>query len=170
MLNSIKYLAVVMALVISAGALADGKVAVLDVDRAILQTQEATKRFKALQDQADFKADRAEFEKLKKLQEDLVKQYQKDLAVMSNDQKEAQRKKIASAQADLEHVGRKLQAAEQEVAQELAQEMAPKLQTVVADIIKSEGIGLLINSKAVMHADTSFNVTAKVTEKLNQAK
>ncbi|HUH37569.1 MAG TPA: OmpH family outer membrane protein [Spongiibacteraceae bacterium] len=170
MLNSIKYLAVVMALVISAGALAEGKVAVLDVDRAILQTQEATKRFKALQDQADFKADRAEFEKLKKLQEDLVKQYQKDLAVMSNDQKEAQRKKIASAQADLEHVGRKLQAAEQEVAQALAQEMAPKLQAVVADIIKSEGIGLLINSKAVMHADTSFNVTAKVTEKLNQAK
>jgi outer membrane protein len=159
-----------MALVISAGALAEGKVAVLDVDRAILQTQEATKRFKALQDQADFKADRAEFEKLKKLQEDLVKQYQKDLAVMSNDQKEAQRKKIASAQADLEHVGRKLQAAEQEVAQALAQEMAPKLQAVVADIIKSEGIGLLINSKAVMHADTSFNVTAKVTEKLNQAK
>lgn len=170
MLNSIKYLAVVMALVISAGALAEGKVAVLDVDRAILQTQEATKRFKALQDQADFKADRAEFEKLKKLQEDLVKQYQKDLAVMSNDQKEAQHKKIASAQADLEHVGRKLQAAEQEVAQALAQEMAPKLQAVVADIIKSEGIGLLINSKAVMHADTSFNVTAKVTEKLNQAK
>lgn len=170
MLKGIKQVALVCALLVPAIALADGKIAVLDIDRAILQTQEAEKRFKSLQEQADFKADRAEFERLKKEQETLVKQYQKDLAVMSNEQKEAQRKKIASAQSDLEHIGRKLQAAEQEVAQTLAQEMAPRLQAAVSELIKSEGIGLLINSKAVMHADTSFNITAKVTDKLNQAK
>lgn len=170
MLKGMKLVALVCALLVSGFALADGKIAVLDIDRAILQTQEAEKRFKALQEQADFKADRAEFERLKKEQESLVKQFQKDLAVMSNEQKEAQRKKIGSAQSDLEHIGRKLQAAEQEVAQALAQEMAPKLQAAVSEIIKSEGIGLLVNSKAVMHADTSFNITAKVTDKLNQAK
>jgi Skp family chaperone for outer membrane proteins len=29
---------------------------------------------------------------------------------------------------------------------------------------------MIITAQAVMHADTSFNITGKVTEKLNQAK
>ena len=78
------------------------------------------------------------------------------------------RKRIASKQADLEHVGRKLQQAQQVLGQELLQEMTPKVQAVLRELIASEGIGLLIQRNAVIHADNGFSITAKVTDKLNQ--
>ncbi len=71
-------------------------------------------------------------------------------------------------QEDLDHVVGKLQQAEQAAGQALLQEMAPKVQEVLRDIIKKEGIGLLLQRNAVVHAEDSYSITAKVTDKLNQ--
>ena len=49
-------------------------------------------------------------------------------------------------------------------------EIGPKLQKLLPEIIKEENIGLLLPAKAVMHADAGYNITAKVADKLNQAK
>lgn len=158
----------VVALLASAFAAAQGKIAVLDVQGAILNTEAAQKQLKDLRAQPAYTQNRKELDKLKKDYDDIIKQLQKDLAVMSADQKEAQRKKIEEKRADLEHVARKLQASEQELAQRLIQEMAPKLEKIVSDLIKSEGIGLLLDRKAAMHADPSYNITEKVTAALNK--
>ena len=99
----------------------------------------------------------------------MVKKFQKDAAVMSQEQQVAARKRLASKQADLEHVTKKLQAAEQAAGQALLQEMAPGVQEVLRDIIASEGIGLLLQRASVIHADAGYSITAKVTDKLNQA-
>ena len=61
-----------------------------------------------------------------------------------------------------------LQQAEQELGQRLLQEMTPKVQAVLRELIQSEGIGLLIQRSAVIHADNGYSITAKVTDKLNQ--
>lgn len=158
----------VFALLVPALAAAQGKIAVLDVQGAILNTEAAQKQLKDLRAQPAYTQNRKEMDKLKKEYDDIIKQLQKDLAVMSNDQKEAQRKKIEEKRADLEHVARKLQASEQELAQRLIGEMAPKLEKVVTDLIKAEGIGLLLDRKAAMHADPAFNITEKVTAALNK--
>lgn len=160
---------ILIALLLPSLAFAQGKIAVLDVQAAILNTDAAQKQFKDLRAQPAYDANFKELEKLKKEYEDLVKQVQKDIAVMSAEQKEAQRKKIEDKRGDLEHIARKLQASEQELAQSVMQQMGPKLQTVVTGLIKSESIGLLLDRKAVMHADLSYNITAKVTEQLNKA-
>ena len=89
---------------------------------------------------------------------------------MSPEQKQAQSKKIQDKRGDIEYVARKLKASEQEMAQSLMQELGPRVQQVVGELIQSEGIGLLLNSQAVMHVDSSFNISAKVTDKLNQLK
>ena len=39
---------------------------------------------------------------------------------------------------------------------------------MLREIITSEGIGLLLQRGAVIHADASYSITAKVTDKLNQ--
>ena len=44
-----------------------------------------------------------------------------------------------------------------------------KVQEVLRDIIASEGIGLLLQRASVIHADAGYSITAKVTDKLNQA-
>ena len=46
--------------------------------------------------------------------------------------------------------------------------MGPKVQEVLREIIDAEGIGLLLQRGAVIHADASYSITAKVTDKLNQ--
>ncbi|MDX9873543.1 MAG: OmpH family outer membrane protein [Spongiibacteraceae bacterium] len=159
-----------VALTLSGAALAQQKVAVLDVQAAILQTQQAQDRLKELRAQPAYAENRKELDKVRGEYEALIQQLQKDLAVMSSDQQEAQRKKIEEKRADLEHVMRKLQIAEQELAQGLMNDLAPKMETVVRDLIADEKIGLLIDRKAALHVEEEFNITPKVTERLNRAK
>ena len=147
---------------------AQGKVAVVDLQEAIMQTDVAQKRLEEIRNQDDFKADKEEFDRLKKEMDEMVKKFQKDAAVMSQEQQTTARQKLASKQADLEHVVGKVQQTEQAAAQALLQEMGPKVQEVLREIIANDAIGLLLQRGAVIHADASYSITAKVTDKLNQ--
>jgi outer membrane protein len=158
----------VVALSLPALGWAQGKIAVVNLQEAILQTDEAQKRLTAVRNSDDYKADKAEFDRLKEEFDTLVAGFQKDAAVMSQEQQVAARQKLASKQGDLEHVTGKLQKAEQGAGQTLLQEMAPKVQEVLRDLIATEGIGLLLQRESVIHADAGYSITAKVTDKLNQ--
>ena len=149
-------------------AAAQGRIAVVNLEEAILQTDEAQQRLNGLRETEDYKADKAELDRLQEEREKLIKEVQNDIAVMSAEQQQAARKRLASKNADLEHVLRKLQQAEQALGQELLAEMTPKVQAVLRELIQSEGIGLLIQRNAVIHADNGYSITAKVTDKLNQ--
>jgi len=159
---------IAIACLLPATGWAQGKIAVVDLQEAILQTDLAQKRLGEVRSQEDYKSDKEEFDTLKAEFDELVTKFQKDAAVMSQEQQVAARKKLASKQADLEHVTGKLQQAETAAGQALLQEMAPRVQTVLKEIIAKEGIGLLLQRQAVIHADAGYSVTAKVTDKLNQ--
>lgn len=149
--------------------LAQGKIAVVNLEEAILQTDEAQERLEGLQKQGDYAADKNEFDRIKNEREDLIAELQKDIAVMSAEQQQGARKKLANKEADLQHLAGKLQKAEREIGAALLQEMTPKVQVVLRDLIQTEGIGLLLQRSAVIHADAGFSITAKVTDKLNQS-
>jgi outer membrane protein len=149
---------------------ASGKIAVLDPEGAILSTDEAQKRLKALAAQPDFDKDKKDFERLAKEGQDMQKQLQKDSAVLSPEQKDAQRKKLEEKANDIEYLRRKLGGRQQEAMQGIVEDMQTKYTKAVSDLIKSENIGLLINKRAaVMHADNSYDITNKVTDALNKA-
>ena len=148
--------------------MAQGKIAVVNLQEAILQTDLAQKRLNEVRNGEDYKADKAEFDRLKSEFDDLVKGFQKDAAVMSQEQQIAARQKLASKQSDLEHVIGKLQQAEQAAGQTLLQELSPRVQEVLRELITTEGIGLLLPRASVIHADPGYSITAKVTDKLNQ--
>ncbi|WP_238946708.1 OmpH family outer membrane protein [Seongchinamella unica] len=168
MLKFLKVSIVALAFTLPAAAMAQGKIAVVNLQEAILQTDLAQKRLNEVRNQEDYKADKAEFDKLKKEFDDLVQKFQKDAAVMSQEQQVAARQKLASKQSDLEHVTGKLQQAEQGAGQMLLQEMSPRVQEVLRELIATEGIGLLLQRASVIHADAGYSITAKVTDKLNQ--
>ncbi len=159
----------VAALAFPALGWAQGKIAVVNVEQAILQTDYAQKRLGEERDRQEYKSDKEEFDSPKSEFDALVQEFQKDAAVMSQEQQLAARKRLASKQADLEHVAGKLQQTEQEVGQALLQEMSPKVQEVLQELITTEGIGLLLQRGSVIHADAGYSITAKVTDKLNQA-
>lgn len=156
------------ALLIPGIAGAQGKIAVVNLQEAILQSDQAQARLSDVRSQEDYQADKDEFDRLQEELEELVKDFQKDAAVMSQEQQIAARKRLASKQADLEHVTGKLQQAEQAAGQALLQEMSPMVQEVLRELISTEGIGLLLQRGSVIHADPGYSITAKVTDKLNQ--
>ena len=164
----IKVIFAVLALSVSTLGWAAGKIAVVDVQGAILQTDVAQKRLGEVREKADYKKNKAEADRLKSEGEALFKTFKKDEAVMSLEQKSASEKKLSGIQDDFRMVVEKMQQAEQSVARELLQDMAPKAQEALRDIIKAESIGLLLQGNAVIHAEDSYIVTAKVTDKLNQ--
>jgi outer membrane protein len=147
---------------------AQGKIAVLDFRQAIINTDFSQQKIKEMLAEPSNAANIKELDKLKKEHDEVIAKYQKDLAIMSKEQQQTQTKIIQEKRADIEHVARKLQTAEQALVQALERELQPKVQLIVAEIIKTEGIGLLLNRQAAMHVDTGFSITAKVTDKLNQ--
>lgn len=146
----------------------EGKIAVVDVQGAILQTEYAQKKLGEVRAKEDYKKNKAEYDRLQKEGEELLATFQKDAAVMSPEQKTAAQKKLSSLQEDLDHVTGKLQQAEQGVGQALLQEMAPKVQEVLREIIQKDGIALLLQRSAVIHAEPGYSITQQVTDKLNQ--
>lgn len=169
MFRFVKITLAALAFTLPSLALAQGKIAVVNLQEAILQTDVAQKRLAAVRDEEDYKSDKTEFDKLKKEFDELVQEFQKDAAVMSQEQQVTFRQKLANKQSDLEHVTGKLQQAEQAAGQALLQEMSPKVQEVLRDLIATEGIGLLLQRASVIHADAGYSITAKVTDKLNQS-
>ena len=49
-------------------------------------------------------------------------------------------------------------------------ELGAKAKAVISDVIKADGIGLLLDSQTAIHADAGYDITAKVTQRLNENK
>lgn len=151
-------------------ALAQGKVAVLNLEAAVFNTEEAKTQLNALRQTPDYLANKKQAESLKKQYDDLAQQFNKNREVMSAEQEAEQTRKIKEVGTDLEFVVKKLQQSEREVAQRIMREMMPRANTVVMDLIKAESIGLLLNAQAALYAEPGYSLDAKVTDKLNQTK
>ena len=161
-------LAVMALLVVSTVAHAQGRIAVVNLEEAILQTDYSQQRLREFEAGDAFAEDKAEFDSLKAELDQLVQDFQRDQAVLSDDAQVAARQKLASKNADLEYVAKKLQSLQQQNAQRVFQELVPAARQVLSEVIETEQIGLLLQAQSVIHADLGYNITAKVTDKLNQ--
>ena len=156
--------------VLPVAALAQGKIAVLDIERAIFNTEEAKAQFNALQQTPDYAKNKQEAESIKKRYDELAEQFNKNREVMSAEQSADQQRKLNELRTDLEFVAKKLQQSNAEVAQRVMREMSPRARQAIGDVVKADGIGLLLNAQAAMHADAGYDISGKITDKLNQAK
>ena len=163
--------AVIALLSASVFAQAEGKVAVIDIQKTLIQTDAAKVRLEKLEQKPEFKANLDMLKKIQKDGQSLVEKMQKDGAIMSDAQKIEMQDKIKSKQEDLQYITRKLQEERQKLMMALSQEFQGKLEVAIRQVVEEEGIGLLLNAnpQLVMHVDTSFDISAKVTSKLNKA-
>lgn len=155
---------------LAAVAHADGKIAVIDRQKAILDTVVSKDRLKTLRESADFVANLKERDAAIEQLKALYAKAQKEGPVMSKDQQQALALKVQEKEADVKHAAGKLQSAEQQLAREIIIEFNEKMMAVVNDIIKQDGIGLLLGEEGVLYADDTYSITARVTEKLNTVK
>lgn len=152
----------------ASSAMAQGKIAVFSLEAAILNTEVAKKRFSEYEKNAEFAQLKAQFESAQADLKGLDEKQKKDGATWSPEQIAEHRKQIEYKRADLELVVKKLQAEEQQLRAGILQELGPQAQKIAQELIESEGIGLVLNAQAVAFADSAYNITPKITDRLNK--
>ena len=146
--------------------LAEVKIAVVDVQAAILNSEEA-KRLMA-QIQNEFKD---EEEKIRNIQSEaavLFERLQKDAEVMSEAEKRRVQQQIESKNNDFVYNRQKLQRLIEERQQELFAGIDAKVQKAIEELVKNEDYDLIVPRQAALYVGEIYNITRKVTEKLNE--
>lgn len=142
------------------------KIAVLDMERALVESEEAKVLVQQIQTELQKEQDevRTLGEQIVALQEKL----QTDGEVMSATEQRKVQKDIEDKQIDFQFLRNKLQKEAQDRQQELFGQMAPKLDKVLKDLIELEGYDIILQRGNLFYVNSKHDITRKVTEKLNE--
>ena len=146
-------------------AFAEIKLAVVDVQSAILNSENAKKI--TAQIQGEFTREQ---DSIKKLQTDaavLVERLQKDGEVMSDAEKRKVQQEIESINNDFVYERQKLQRAIEERQKELFAGIDQRVQTAINEIVLSDDYDIILPRQAALYVGDLYDITRKVTEKLN---
>jgi outer membrane protein len=158
----------ILVLVAGGAAAAEGglRVAVLDTQRALLESEEAKALLQTAQ--TELEKEQNDVNELGMEIMALQEQLQKDADVMSPSEQRRRAKVIEDKQIDYQFQVNKLQKEVQDRRQELLQLMAPKIDAVLKDLIEAEGYDLILQRGSLLYANSRHDITRKVTEKLNE--
>lgn len=145
-------------------------VVVFNLQSAILSSDTAQKKLESLRNDSDYAALQAKLESLKIDLETLRKEGETKGMTWSADQVADHRKKMEYVGSDLQYTAKKMQSQQQAVMENIMEEMQPKVEKALGDVVAAEGADLVLDSKSAYFASPKADITAKVTEKLNQAK
>jgi outer membrane protein len=154
--------------VFSAGALAEGGIAVVDVARAIFSTDIAKQRQEELQSASEFSSQQAKYDSLGADMKALQKEVEGKAMTLSQEQATEYQKRMEYMRADIELVSRKLQAEIKDLQNRIMQELQPKALEAVKELVAEEEITLLLQREAVISATPDMDLTSKLITRLNQ--
>jgi len=147
-------------------AAAELKIAVLDTQRALVESEEAQELLAQAQKELQTEQD-----VLQGLAEEIVglqERLQTDAEVMSATEQRKLQKDIEDKQIDYQFLGNKLQKEVNDRRQELLQQMVPKIDVVLKDLIELEGYDMIMERGSLRYVNTKHDITRRVTEKLNE--
>jgi outer membrane protein len=142
-------------------------VAVLDMNAALFNSEVAK------QVDAQVRQETAEDEqKVRALAEEataLQEKLQNDASTMSDDEKRKSAEQIEEIGVQYQFLVQKIQNLVQERRQQFQQTYAPNLIQAITTVVEEGGYDLVLRSEAALHFRTDYDITARVTEKLNAA-
>ena len=150
----------------AAGAGAEIKIAVLDFQRAVGESEDAKQQLGAIREELQKEEDSLNelVEEIQSLREKL----QNDAEILGDNERRTINKDIENKQVDYQFGAQKLQKELQDRQQELMRNMAPKLDAVLKDLIEIEGYDVVMTRQSLLYVNTKHDITRKVTEKLNE--
>jgi len=152
----------------SGSVMAETKVVVADSQAALMATDVAKKAIEKLQ--GELKPQRERMDAIRKEVKAIEDRFQKDASVLSDADKKNLQKQAESKLSEYRNLAETVQKRGQEVQGELLQRMIPKMETVIDELRKAGGYDIIIEKKNVIFADSTADITRKITEKLNAAK
>lgn len=153
-------------IVIAPNATAQLNVAVVDLNQAIVQSEEG----KAYLDQLrqDLEPEQEELQGLQNTILELEQKLADEGDVMSDEEKRRVAKDAEDARIDFEFGRQKLQKDVQDQQGELLRLVGPKVQAIITDLVEVERYDLVFRREQVLYVNARHDITAKVTEKLNE--
>jgi outer membrane protein len=153
-------------LLIAGPAAAELKIAVLDTQRALVESEEAKKLLS--QAAAELQGEEGQVRTLGEEIMAIQTKLQTDGEVMSPTEQRKLQKDIEDKQIDYQFRINKLQKEVNDRRQELLQQMVPKIDAVLKDLIEVEGYDLIMERNSLRYVNAKHDITRKVTEKLNE--
>jgi len=153
-------------LTVSAFAQAPQKVAVLDMSAALFNSDKA----KAVDEQLKSETSDDE-QKIRNLADEgraLQEKMQKDGAVMSDADKRKIEEQLQEINVQYQYLVQKIQKLLEDRRQQFQQTYAPNLIQAITAVVEEENYDMVLRAEAVLHYTGAFDITAKVTEKLNK--
>ncbi|MEE2913497.1 MAG: OmpH family outer membrane protein [Pseudomonadota bacterium] len=151
--------------VVSQPALGEIKIGVVNVQGAILASEEA-KRLTA-QIKEEFSDDEQAIVALQTEANTKIQQMQKDADVMSEAERRRVQQELESINNDFVYQRQKLQRQIDERQQELFAGIDQKVSRAIEDLVRDEDFDIIIPRQAAIYVSDVYDVTRKVTEKLN---
>jgi outer membrane protein len=158
-----------LVLLVAAGsAFGELKIAVIDTQRAMLESDEAKQLMQAAQ--TELQGEQSSLQALGQEIQKLREQFQKDAEVMSDTDRRSRQKEIEDKQIEAEFLANKLQKDVQDKQQELGQQIVPKLEAVLKELTDQEKYDVILERRAILYADPKHDITKQVTDLLNAKK
>ena len=148
-------------------ALAETKIAVVNMEAAIFGSEVAKKREQELQKKSEFAQLQAKYESTVADIQALQKEAEDKSLTWSDDQKADYQKNLQFLRADIEGTSRKVEFELRALRSSIVKELQPKASEALQELVSQEGITLLVHREAVVWAKPELDVTAKLTGRLN---
>ena len=163
----IKILAVAGAILASGSSFAQQPVVgVVNLEQALFNSQAAQELQAVIQE--EFRDDQTRAEQLNTELTELVERAQRDESIMSDAEKRRVSSDAQEKQVQLQMISERVQAALQERNQAFIDSMRENLGNAIQAVVQEGGYNIVLNADSVAFFDNTYDITAKVTAKLNE--
>jgi outer membrane protein len=142
------------------------KIAVLDMAGALFNSERA--KVVTAQMQEEMAEDEGKVRALADEATGLQQKLEQDAAVMSDDEKRKGNERIQEISVQYQFLVEKLQTTANEKREQFQQTHAQSLITAIQTVIEEGGYDLVVRAEAALYFNPEWDITARVTEKLNQ--
>ncbi len=163
----IKALAVAGSILVAGSAFAQQPVVgVVNLEQALFNSQAAQELQAAIQE--EFRDDQTRADQLNTELTELAERAQRDESIMSDAEKRRVTSEAQEKQVQLQMIAERVQAALQERNQSFIESMRENLGNAIQAVVQEGGYNIVLNADSVAFFDNTYDITAKVTAKLNE--
>lgn len=141
-------------------------VGVVNLEQALFNSQAAQELQAQIQE--EFRDDQQRAERLNTELRELVERAQRDESIMSDSEKRKINSDAQEKQVQLQMISERVQGALQERNQSFIDSMRQNLGAAIQAVVEEGGYTLVLNADSVAFFDNVYDITGKVTAKLNE--
>jgi outer membrane protein len=146
---------------------AANKIAVVDAKVAIFGSKTAQNYLKNFEGSADFLSLKAKYESSSADFQAMAQEAETQRLTWSAEQLAEHQKKMSYVKADAELAIQKISAEQKQLEQRILQNLAPLVEQSIQEIIKEQGITLLLRAESVLLASPETSITEQVAERID---